>query len=175
MNAFEVLGLTQEADEQQVHEAYRTRVKSCHPDLFVDAERQQKAQEELIQLNIAYEEALRLSAGRQVGYHAVPGTEAKAIARKLLEQGRYESALLQLGRADWKDDEWYYLEGMILLGMKQYSSAHQAFREAVRRDPDNREYHARALDAAVLLKKHQKLPYRVADWADGLLHPRKKG
>ena len=47
-------------------------------------------------------------------------------------------------------------------------------REAVRRSPDNREYHAWALDAAVAVKKHQKFPYRVADWADGLLHPRKK-
>ena len=158
MNAFEVLGLTTEADQQQVRQAYRTRVKACHPDQFIDQEQQKQAQAQLIQLNLAYEEALRLAAGRQVGFHAVPVDEAKKIAQRLMEQGRYESALLQLGRADVKDD----------------GSAHQAFREAVRRSPDNREYHAWALDAAVAVKKHQKFPYRVADWADGLLHPRKK-
>ena len=109
MNAFEVLGLSVDADQQQVHQAYRTRVKACHPDQFVDREAQQKAQEEMIRLNLAYEEALRLSAGRQVGYHAVPADQAKSIARKLMEQGRYESALLQLGRAETKDDEWYFI------------------------------------------------------------------
>ncbi len=174
MNAFEVLGLTTEADQQQVRQAYRTRVKACHPDQFIDQEQQKQAQAQLIQLNLAYEEALRLAAGRQVGFHAVPVDEAKKIAQRLMEQGRYESALLQLGRADVKDDGWYFMEGQLLMHMKQYASAHQAFREAVRRSPDNREYHAWALDAAVAVKKHQKFPYRVADWADGLLHPRKK-
>ena len=174
LNAFEVLGLTVDAGEQEVHQAYRTRVKACHPDQFEDREQQQKAQEELIRLNLAYEEALRLSSGRQVGYHMVPVEQAKNIARRLMEQGRYESALLQLGRAEMKDDEWYYLQGRLLMEMKQYASAHQSFREAVRLQPDNLEYRRGALDAAVTYKKHQKLPYRVADWAEGILHPRKK-
>lgn len=174
VNAFEVLGLQMGADEAQVHQAYRTRVKACHPDQFVDRGDQQKAQEELIRLNLAYEEALRLSSGRKVGFHMVPAEQAKAIARRLLEQDRLESALLQLGRADQKDDEWYYLQGQILLKMHQYGSAHQAFREAVRRQPENNEYHKGALEAAIEEKKHQKLAYRVMDWAGGIFHPRKK-
>lgn len=174
LNAFEVLGLTMEADQQQVRQAYRTRVKACHPDQFIDREQQARAQEQMIQLNLAYEEALRLSAGRQVGYHAVPVDQAKVIARRLMEQGRYESALLQLGRAECKDDEWYYIQGQLLMQMRQFSSAHQAFREAVRREPDNNEYRRCALEAALAVKKHQKLAYRVADWAEGLIHPRKK-
>ena len=174
MNAFEVLGLSVDADQQQVHQAYRTRVKACHPDQFVDREAQQKAQEEMIRLNLAYEEALRLSAGRQVGYHAVPADQAKSIARKLMEQGRYESALLQLGRAETKDDEWYFIQGQLMMDMRQFASAHQSFREAVRLKPENNEYRRGALEAALAVKKHQKLPYRVMDWADGILHPRKK-
>ncbi len=174
MNAFEVLGLSVDADQQQVHQAYRTRVKACHPDQFVDREAQQKAQEEMIRLNLAYEEALRLSAGRQVGYHAVPADQAKSIARKLMEQGRYESALLQLGRAETKDDEWYFIQGQLMMDMRQFASAHQSFREAVRLNPENNEYRRGALEAALAVKKHQKLPYRVMDWADGILHPRKK-
>lgn len=173
LNAFEVLGLTMEADQQQVRQAYRTQVKACHPDQFIDREQQKKAQEQMIQLNLAYEEALRLSAGRQVGYHTVPGDQAKAIARRLMEQGRYETALLQLGRADLKDDEWFFIQGQLLMQMHQFSSAHQSFREAIRREPNNNEYRRGALEAALAVKKHQKLPYRVMDWADGLFHPRK--
>ena len=173
MNAFEVLGLTVDADQQQVHQAYRTRVKACHPDQFLDREEQSRAQEEMIRLNLAYEEALRLAAGHQVGYRTVPSDQAKSIARKLMEQGRYESALLQLGRAETKDGEWYFIQGQLLMDMRQFVSAHQSFREAVRQSPDNNEYRRGALEAALAVKKHQKLPYRFVDWADGILHPRK--
>ncbi len=174
MNAYEVLGLSGDADAQQVRTAYRARVKACHPDQFSDREQQMRAQEQLIELNLAYEEALRLSEHHQVGFHNVSGQQAKAFSRKLMEQGNFESALRQLGRADTKDDEWFFIQGQLLMALKQYSSAHQSFREAVRRSPNNNEYRRGALDAAVALKKHQRLPYRVIDWADGVLHPRKK-
>jgi len=174
LNAFEVLGLNMNADQQQVRQAYRTRVKACHPDQFADREQQKKAQEQLVRLNLAYEEALRMAAAPQVGYHAMPVEQALSIARKLMEQQRFESALLQLARADDKNEEWYAVQGQLLMKMRQYASAHQSFREAVRRDPENRDYRAMALDAAVTMKKHQKLPYRVKDWAEGLFHPRKR-
>lgn len=174
MNAFEVLGLRSNADQQQVHQAYRARVKACHPDQFPEGEQQKKAQEQLIQLNLAYEEALRMTAGPAMNYRTMPADQAKAVARRLLDQGRYETALMQLAKAHQKDDEWFAIQGQLLMKMRQYASAHQSFREAVRLSPENRDYRSMALDAAITLKKHQKLHYRVADWAGGLFHPRKK-
>ena len=56
------------------------------------------------------------------------------------------------------------------MGMRQYDTAHQSFREAVRLNPDNNEYRQGALEAAVAVKKHQKWAYRVADWAGSLIH-----
>ena len=171
MNAFEVLGLRPDADEAQVRQAYHQQVKACHPDQFADGDDQRQAQEKLIQLNLAYEEAIRSTAGKQkTVFHTVSPEEAKAIAKKLLEQQRYESALLQLSHAESRDDEWYYIHGQLLMGMRQYTTAHQSFREAVRLKPENNEYRRGALDAALAMKKHQKWPYRVAEWADGLLH-----
>ena len=174
MNAFEALGLDSTATQQQIHQAYRTRVKQCHPDQFTDGDMQKKAQEQLVKLNLAYAEALRLCASvNKTEFRGVPVKQVNQVARKLLEQGRYESALLQLSRADIKDGEWYFIQGQLLLKMKQFASAHQSFREAVRQEPDNREYRAGALDAALAMKKHQKLPYKMLDWAEGVLHPRK--
>ena len=175
MDAFEILGLGADADEAQVRQAYHQQVKACHPDQFSDGDAQRQAQEKLIQLNLAYEDAMRRTAGKQkTVFHTVSPEEAKAIAKKLMEQQRYESALLQLSHAETRDDEWYYIHGQVLMGMRQYSTAHQSFREAVRLQPENLEYRRGALDAAVAIKKHQKWPYRVAEWADGLLHRRGK-
>ena len=175
MNALQILGLPPDADEAQVRQAYHQQVKACHPDQFGDQKQQQQAQEKLIQLNLAYEEALRsLSAQTGPVSHTVSLEEAKRLAKKLLEQQRYESALLQLSHADARDDEWYYIHGMLLMGMHQYSTAHQSFREAVRLKPDNNEYRRGALDAALAVKNQQKWTYRVAEWAKHLIHTRNK-
>ena len=175
LNAFEILGLSDDADEAQVRQAYHQQAKACHPDQFEGEEAQRLAQEKMIQLNLAYEEAMRHTAGKQqTVFHTVSAEEAKRIAKKLLEQQRYESALLQLSHAETRDDEWYYIHGQLLMGMHQYHTAHQSFREAVRLKPENNAYRQGALDAALAVKKHQKWTYRVAEWAGNLLHTRNK-
>ncbi len=169
MNAYEVLGLRDGADRQEVHRAYRALVKTCHPDLFEDPQQRKAAQDRLIELNHAYEVAYKKAGEQPTGgvFRIVPLDQALDVARRLLEQNRFETALMQLGRAEFKDHRWFYIEGRIMMGMKQYATAHQAFREAIRLCPeDNREYRSWALDAALEIKKHQKIAYRVADWAE---------
>ena len=163
MNAFETLGLRWDADQAQVHAAYRSRVKGCHPDQFQDQAQADQAQEQLIRLNLAYEEALRIAAKRQIGFNTVSCEDAKTLARKLMEQGRNENALRQLARADSKDAQWYCLQGEILMNLHQYDSAHQSFREAVRREPDNLQFRRGAFNAAMTLKKHQRPVQRAVD------------
>ncbi len=163
-SAFELLGLKSDADAQQVRSAYRAKVKSCHPDQFTDQEEQKKAQDQLIALNLAYEEALRLASEKRVGFNLISQEEAKRFAIKLMEQGNLVSALRQLGRADSKDGDWFYLQGQIMMGMRQYETAHQSFREAVRRDPNNLQYRKGALDAALAMKRHKHLGHRMAEW-----------
>ena len=138
-------------------------VKVCHPDQFQDPVQQRAAQEKLIRLNLAYEAALKLAARRTVGFNLISREEAMHFARRLVEQGNLESALRQLGRADSKDAEWYCLQGDILMGLKQYETAHQSYREAVRRDPNNRQYRAGALDAAVAMKKNRPITDKIKD------------
>ena len=163
-NPFAVLGLRPGADAQEVRTAYRTLVKRCHPDQFQDPQQQKAAQEKLIQLNLAYEAALKLASRHTVGFNLISQEEAKHFAQRLVDQGNLESALRQLNRADSKDADWYYLQGNILMALKQYETAHQSYREAVRRDPDNRKYREGALDAALAMKKARPLGTKILDW-----------
>ena len=57
-----MLGVRPGADAAEVRAAYRRKVKECHPDQFTDAQRQKQAQDELIRLNLAYEQALKLAS-----------------------------------------------------------------------------------------------------------------
>ena len=143
--------------------AYRRLGKACHPDQFQDPQRQKAAQEQLLQLNLAYEAALKLASQHRVGFNLISQEEAKHFAQRLIDQGNLESALRQLARADGKDADWYFLQGKILMGLRQYETAHQSFREAVRRDPDNHKYREGALDAALAMKKNRPLAQKLKD------------
>ena len=170
MNAFEVLGVAEDANREQIKKAYHSRAKQYHPDLFTDPVQQAEAQRRMVELNLAYEKAVRQAAKSKVhAFAKVPIEQALATARRLMEQGQLESALLHLSRAEEKDADWYALQGEILMAFTEYDTAHRSFREAVRREPENMTYRSLALDAAVQVKRHQLLPMRVKDSVQALL------
>ena len=51
----------------------------------------------------------------------------------------------------------------ILMKLHQYETAHQSYREAVRRDPENRKFREGALDAAIAMKKNRPLGEKLRD------------
>ena len=168
-NPFQVLGLSAGADADAIRAAYRALVKKCHPDQFLDLEEQKAAQEKLLALNLAYEAALKLAVPRKTtAYtHTLPMEEAKQLARKMLRQQNPQSALRQLLRAEVRDAAWYNLQGDILMQLHQYESAHQSYREAVRRCPDNLEFRRGALNAALEMKKSKTLQERIKTFFTG--------
>ena len=102
-----------------------------------------------------------------MGFNLISQEEAKHFAKRLVEQGNLESALRQLNRADSKDADWYCIQGDILMKLHQYETAHQSYREAVRREPDNRRFREGALDAALAMKKNRPLSAKFSDWMRG--------
>ena len=160
---FEVLGLRPTAGADEVRAAYRALVKQHHPDKFPDAERRAAAQQKMVTLNLAYEEAYHLATSRRVNTYvsALPVDDAVSLAAKMLRQHSPESALRQLMRAESRGGSWYAMQGKILMHMEQYESAHQSFREAVRLEPDNNDFRQGALDAAVAMKKAQTFTGRI--------------
>ena len=161
MNPFTVLGIPDTADAPAVRKAYRQRVKECHPDLFQNPDEQKTAQERLIALNLAYENALRICGSKRVGFNLISPQEAKHFAGKLMEQGNLESALRQLNRADHKDADFFYMQGKILMRLEQFDTAYQSYREAVRLDPEENRYRRGALDASLAIKRSHTLWYKI--------------
>ncbi len=160
---FEVLGLRAWADPDEIRSAYRSLVKTCHPDMIQDPEKKRLAQEQMVKLNLAYEEALRLASPRQhAAYHQqISEDDAVVLAEKMLSRNNPESALRQLMRSETKNAAWFYAQGRVLMAMEEYESAHQSFRRAVSLCPDNNNYRSGALDAALAMKKEKTLPGRM--------------
>ena len=161
-NPFEVLGLKGWADQTEIRNAYRALVKQCHPDMIQDPVRKQEAQERMVQLNLAYEEAIRLASPRiQPAEAELLPAAAVLMAERSLARNNPEGALRTLLKCDKRDGDWYYMQGRVLMAMEQYESAHQSFREAVRRCPENNVYRSGALAAALAYRKSETLQGKV--------------
>lgn len=173
-SAFEILGLPIDASREQVRKAYHQQAKANHPDLQRSDADQAEAQRRMVALNLAYEQAMAVAGQPRAGFHKVPLVQARQIVRRLIDQGHLDSALMQLGRAESRDAEWYSLQGEVMMGFREYDTAHQSFREAVRLQPDNMRYRQFALDAALAVKRQRYLPLRLKDSLQGLLHGKKR-
>ena len=162
-NPFEVLGLKGWADQDEIRTAYRTLVKQCHPDMIQDPQLKEEAQERMVRLNLAYEEALRLASPRPQAPLGPQPTAAEAIlmAERALAKDNPEAALRQLLRCEKRDGDWYYMQGKVLMAMEQFESAHQSYREAVRRSPDNNVYRSGALAAVVAQRESETIHGKV--------------
>ncbi len=160
-----MLGLNAGADADDVRNAYRRLVKTCHPDKFLDADERKAAQEKMIALNLAYEEALKLTASRRsaaTDYNReLTVEEAITLADKMLRRDSPEAALRHLMRTKNRNGAWYAMQGHVLMALEQYENAHQSYREAVRREPNNNDFRAGALEAAVALKKSRTVMGRI--------------
>lgn len=168
VNAFDVLGVEVNADREQIKRAYHRQAKESHPDLFSDPAQQEVAQKRMVELNLAYEQALKMAKAPVFRFHELPLEQIKPMVRRLIDQKQLEGAMLQLSRADHKDADWYALQGEILMAFKEFDTAHQSFREAVRLSPDNLSYRQMALDAALELKRRRLFPVRLKDSIEAL-------
>ena len=160
INPFEVLGLKTWADADEVRAAYRSLVKTCHPDMIQDPYLKEEAQQRMLQLNLAYEEAIRMTSSRpKTNALSAEMTEEEAIllAERMLDRGNPESALRNLLRCRNRSGRWFFEQGKVLMEMEQYESAHQSYREAVRLEPENNQYRSGALDAAIAMRESAKL------------------
>ncbi len=167
MDAFERLGLERTATQEEVRKAYHDLVKANHPDLFTDEADQLRAQEAMVQLNLAYREALERSS-KGSGYIVQPPEKAWERAQIYFAREEWDRALVQLSHIQEHDLDWYRMQGDILMKMNQYASALQAYKICVKLAPEDQECHQRCLDAAVALRKRHSLPHRIADWVKGI-------
>ena len=162
-NPFEVLGLKGWADQEEIRTAYRALVKQCHPDMITDPAQKEEAQQRMVALNLAYEKALRLANPKAQLFAGPQPTAAEAIlmAERSLAKDNPEAALRQLMKCEKRDGDWYYMQGKVLMALEQYESAHQSFREAVRRCPDNNVYRSGALAAVVAQREAATIPGKL--------------
>ncbi len=154
---YQVLGVSPNASDEEVKQAYRRLAKKYHPDRNPgDAEAAKKMQA----INAAYEQIKNPEKARPdpgQGYYGYDpygrsyrqersqGDHYQQAAYRYLQYGRYQEALNALNSAAERNARWYYLSALANDGLGNQVTALEHIRRAVSMEPDNQEY-LRALD-----------------------------
>ncbi len=164
-NPYEVLGVSENASDEEIKKAYHKLAQQYHPDRYVDNPLASLAEEKLKEINEAYDTITKMRAGggrqsssygssyggaqgntyNQSYTNAYSGQSrsanpAYAQIRNLIMQHREDQALSQLDAMTDHDAEWFFLKGVAYYQKGWFDQAVAHANTAVRMDPRNREY-----------------------------------
>ena len=149
---YEVLGVSQNATDEEIKTAYRNLARKYHPDKYRDSDLSDLASEKMKEINAAYDEIQKMRAS---GKHADstsgasgfnPGTNAGDArfydVRRLINEGQIGAAerILMGMPPTQKNAEWHFLMGCVLLHKGYLNDAIRLIDKACRMDPYNEEY-----------------------------------
>ena len=163
---YKVLGVSHDASDEEIKQAYRRLAKKYHPDLNPGDE---VAQKKMQQVNAAYEQIKNPEkAQRSGGYggsygggysrydpfggfggfggwqqtytNTNSGDTYQQAAYNYIRFGRYQEALNALGNSADRNARWYYLSALANDGLGNQVTALEHIRRAVSMEPDNQEY-----------------------------------
>jgi curved DNA-binding protein CbpA len=135
---YKVLGITRDATDEEVKQAYREMAKKYHPDNYAGNPLADLVNEKMKEINEAYDQIQNERAGSTY----TGGTGSLADIRRLILEGRSAEAELMLNSIaqDKRNAEWNYLKGRVLLARGWYNDARKHFDAACYMDPGNSEY-----------------------------------
>lgn len=152
-NPYEVLGVKENASEDEIKTAYKGLAKKYHPDRYVDNPLSDLAEEKFKEINIAYDQLMKKPRGNNynTSYNANYNTNHNRsyqntgdtnlnVIRQLIQAGRFAEAETQLNQFHDRSAEWHFLKGVVAINRGFTQMGFEHLRHAIQLDPTNVEY-----------------------------------
>ena len=152
MNPYEILGVSENATDEQIKEAYKELVKKYHPDKYQNNPLADLAEAKMQEINEAYDTIVkqRGSANGSSGYggsygsqdygYSSSGTADFSQVRRNIDAGNLAAAETILNNTQDRSAEWYFLSGVVALRKGWYDEAGAKLQTACNMEPSNMEY-----------------------------------
>ena len=152
MNPYEVLGVPENASEEEIKKAYKELVKKYHPDKYQDNPLADLAEEKLQEVNEAYDMLMKNrnsgpsgsgnygNYGSGSGSGGSYGTPDYMAVRRYIDAGNLTAAENILNSTKDRSAEWFFLSGMLSYRKGWYDDAVNKLKSANDLAPNNMEY-----------------------------------
>ena len=152
MNPYEVLGVPENASEEEIKKAYKELVKKYHPDKYQDNPLADLAEEKLQEINEAYDMLMKKRSSSSSGSYNYGnygtgsgnggsyGTPDYMAVRRYIDAGNLTAAENILNSTKDRSAEWFFLSGMLSYRKGWYDDAINKLRAANDLAPNNMEY-----------------------------------
>lgn len=154
-NPYNILGVSQDASDDEIKKAYRKLSRKYHPDANVNNPNKDMAEEKFKEVQKAYQDIMKMRSGDYTGggndyYGGSYGSGNSSYgndddryieaAISYIRSGYYEQALNVLIQIKQRNAMWYYLSGRANLGVGNNIIAVQHAEMAVKMEPGNMEF-----------------------------------
>lgn len=151
-NPYEVLGVTENATDEEIKTAYRNMAKKYHPDNYTDSPLADVAEEKMKEINEAYDTIcdMRRNGSKSSSYNGSYGAGSSyrqtsyPDVRQYIMNGRLDDAMELLNGVPEgnRNAEWYFLMGMVFSRKGWSDQAYSYFQRAYQMEPSNPEFQA---------------------------------
>lgn len=140
MNPYEVLGVSENATDEEIKKAYKELVKKYHPDRYQNNPLSDLAEEKLQEVNEAYDMLMRGRTGSRTGGGGSSSRPDYMQVRRYIDSGNIGAAERILNGTSDRSAEWFFLSGMVSYRKGWYDDAMNKLKTAADMDPGNIEY-----------------------------------
>jgi len=172
---YSVLGVSQNASDEEIKKAYRELARKYHPDNYQNNPLADLAEEKMKEINEAYDTITKQRSG---GYRGSAGSygggyqqnwsssasdPTYARIRSMINGGDLAGAERLLYEVNDRNGEWYFLSGSIAYRKGWMDEALQNYARACQMEPNNMEYR----QALAVMQRGSAGGYRPAGYASG--------